>query len=311
MIPNVALYRDTQLSEKKTTIAHADLGKSLMYGCFLLVPMAACSTYTGQPTHTVPSSPVTQPSSVAGPSPTAYSVNVFHPGRVGYHLTITSLVESVSSDSVARRDSMHLTSFISATFTTSATQKTIDASLQVDSSQLVLAANQIRRFGMTEYSYTIDPGSGQVRRIGTLARPVCGMEETNPVTGEEILPRLPTVAMWPRAWNDSTQLELCRAGILFQGVRTATYQWNSTADSTKPIQIIRWTYLTLSGRGSQWMQPVEGTGSGASVDTFLVSRVQSRVVQLSGQAQLEVKFTSRFQNQVLRQVSHLKLALRQ
>ena len=305
---HIGAHVEALLEEKKTTrIARVALGESLMYGSLLLIVTTACSTHTSQPTHSLPSSPVAQPSSVVEPRSTAHLVSVFHPGSVTYDLTIASLMESVSGDSIPRKDSMYLTSTVSAVFSAPASTSELHASIQVDSTRVVLTSNQVRQFGKVQYMYRIDATSGQSHRLANSPQQACGTEDINPVTGDEILPRLPVT--WPQFWNDTTQFELCRAGILFRGVRIATYERKLTADSTQATEIIRQIRLTLSGRGTQWGQPVEGTGSGISVDTLLVSRTQTRVLQGSGQTQLEMKFTSQFRNQILRQTSRLKLAL--
>ena len=276
-----------------------------------LIPIAigACTSRAHPVTRGSATTPVMQPSIVADSSSDMRLTNSFHPGRVIYDLTVTSVIESLVGDSVPRVDSVRLSSVVSAEFTMSVREPQIDANTQADSTRLVLATNQAIQLGTVRQKYTIDR-SGRVHRIPSTPQ-ACGMGADNPVTGEEILPRLPSVGALPQSWSDTTRYDLCRGGVLLHAIRVATYHRFPLPDSsTSTSQFIRHSHLMLTGRGSQWDQPVEATGSGDSIDTLTVSHTESRLTRIDGSARLEIQFLSRYRNQVLRQFSHFQLRLR-
>jgi hypothetical protein len=283
--------------------------KTRFLSVLILIATLGCISRTRPVPGGSVAAPVTQPSTAADSGSDMRLTSSFHPGRVVYDLTVSSVIESLVGDSVPRVDSIRLSSVVSAEFTINAREPQIEASVQADSTRLFVTPNQAIQLGTFRQKYAIDH-SGRVHRIPSTPQP-CGMEADNPVTGEEILPRLPSTASFPESWSDTTLYELCRGGVLLQATRIATYRRFALPDSsTSTSQLIRYSHLTLTGRGSQWDQPVEATGSGDSVDTLTLSHTQLRLTRVVGSARLEVKFLSRYRNQVLRQFSQSQLRLR-
>ena len=283
--------------------------KTRSLSVLIFIATAGCTSRTRPVPRGSAVAPVTQPSIAADSGSDTRLTSSFHPGRVVYDLTVTSVIESLLGDSVPRVDSIRLSSVVSAEFMINAREPQIEANVQADSTRLLVASNQVTHLGTFRQKYMIDR-SGRVHRTSSTPQP-CGMGADNPVTGEEILPRLPSGGTLPKSWSDTTLYELCRGGVLLHATRIATYHRFALPDSsTSTSQFIRHSHLTLTGRGTQWDQPVEATGSGDSMDTLTVSHTQSRLTRVIGSARLEVKFLSRYRNQVLRQFSQSQLRLR-
>lgn len=275
--------------------------------CITVVVMPSCSRYGGSaPVGSTAPSPV-QPATARDSTPDI-RLSPFHPGRVVYELATISVIESVIGDSIPQTDSMRLNSVVSAEFVMDGHESQIQVAIRIDSTYLTTTFNQQQQFETVRRSYIISR-SGQIQST-TTAPDACGMEADNPITGVEILPNFPAVEPPAGLWTDTTAYTLCRGGIRVQATRVAVYRRVSLADNPSALHLIRQSRVTLAGQGSQWDQPVEATGLGDSVDTLTFSQPPIRLTQITGSAQLELKFASRFRNQVLRQSSQLKAHLR-
>jgi len=273
------------------------------------ITVSSCSTRRsgGVPAGSVVPSSV-QSATVRDSSITTHPLSPFQPGRLVYDLVTTSVIESNVGDSIPRVDSMRLNSVISAEFVAEARESQVQAVIQIDSTYLTTTSTPRLQFGTVQRRYAIHR-SGQVQSITTAAR-VCTIGADNPVTGVEILPRFPAVDPLPELWSDTTTYDLCRGGVLLQATRVATYRRAIPLSNTSDSWFIRQAHLTLKGRGTQWDQPVEATGSGDSIDTLTLSRIPVRLTRVAGSGELEVRFASKFRNQVLRQSSQLQIHLR-
>ena len=275
--------------------------------CFTI----AISSCTGPSTGGTPAGSVT-PSPVQpvfrDSIPSTHLANLFHPGRVVYDLAVRSVIESIVGDSNPRIDSSYVNSVVSAEFTADVSQSQIQAVVHIDSTRLTTSPGQPRYFGAVQYTFAISQ-SGQIQNTSTPSR-VCGMEPDNPITGAEILPRFPVTSLVTELWRDTTAYELCRGSVLLQARRVATYRRVTSYDATSGSQFIRQSHLTFTGRGNQWGQPVEATGSGDSVDTLTLSSTPPRLTRITGSGRLELRFASQFRSQTLQQISQLQIQLR-
>jgi hypothetical protein len=276
--------------------------------CLTAIAMSACTSSSGGvPTGSATPSPV-QAVTTADRSSDTRLLTPFHPGRVVYDLRVTSVIQSLLGDSIPRTDSVRLNSVVSAEFMLGVHELQIEAAVQTDSTRLVSTSSPPLQFQVSQHKYIIDR-TGQVHSTSTTPQ-VCSTQIDNPIRGEEILPRFPAMNSLLDAWSDTTLYDLCRGGVLLRAKRVSTYRRIASLSDSPTVQFIRQSYLTLTGRGSQWDQPVEATGSGDSVDTLTLSRTQPRLTRIVGSARFEVKFLSRFRNQVLRQSSQSELHLR-
>lgn len=252
-------------------------------------------------------------SAVASPLSALYA-----PGTVQYVYGATSIVQSVSGDSVPRIDSTRVTANLSATFQADPAGKLVRAITRADSIDITIvpnvagtrarmAGNQVEQQDTLEF----DRGTGRIR----LDRPVgqvCGQETTAPFfRGDELMPALPH-RMNPGVWTDTTVRQVCRAGVALQLTQIARYQLlpQIATDSVADYRIVRITESRIAGTGTQWQQPVEVLGRGAATDTFVVGRQDMRLRQAAMSARVEIEFRSERRQQRFIQSTEARITRR-
>jgi hypothetical protein len=281
----------------------------------VMIATEACASRPGSD-HRPEVRPTTTTETGARPDSTLTLVlpNIFEPGQVAYDVSVTSVVESVTGDSLPRVDSARALAQLSIAFS-----KVPDGRIRVDAQVDSIRINTIppaARAGqagvVSEFYVVLGPRSRVTRQQPTQS-PTCTLEQaTTFLTGEEVLPALPVLSPIPTVWTDTTRVELCRGGVPLRITRIAQYRPDQSefpAQTQAPsFRFIRSTRVTVQGQGIQWQQPVEVTGHGTSTDTLMI--VASRLSTISGQGSLELFFQSQFRSQQLRQTSHVQFQAR-
>lgn len=267
----------------------------------------ACITSSGQRTGTDPNSVVAIQSQRPDSATNAVFPNVFRTGTVTYDFTSSSIVQSTSGDSMPQADTSDVAAVLTVSFSGSSNTQLAQVMVRVDSARVV-GRNPIHRDTLGPYILTFIP-----RRVTQISRPVpqaCSLENSQLLTGDEILPALPIGNELPTQWTDTTRYELCRGGIPLRVIRVAQYRPHTTIleHQDDSITIIRSTEISLEGRGVQWQQPVNAIGRGASTDTLTI--VHQRVMEITGTTNVDLSFRSVFRTQTFRQTSNTQLKAR-
>jgi hypothetical protein len=235
--------------------------------------------------------------------------NVFHPGTVVYNATLSSITQSLTGDSISQTDTSEVTAVLSAEFVESSTLAGINAIVHIDSTRVTVRPNKTTYLPATRFNYQIHRTADKV----LVTRPkqqLCSTQDDNPLTGEEILPPL----LSSPSWFDSTSYQLCRGGIALHVRRVVHYNRmpsrSQAGRANYLTYVIRQATVTINGTGIQWGEAVQAFGHGTSVDTTLIGEDDTRVVQVQGQAQLELNFRSNLRNQHFKQLTQLQLTLR-
>ena len=271
------------------------------------VLLQACTASPSQRTGTDPSPVIATPSSRPDSSTHTAFPNVFRAGTLTYDFTTSAIVQSTTGDSIPRTDTSNAAAVITVVFTTGIDAQTIRAAIGVDSARVV---GQSVKHQDTPSTYVITALPQRATRISRSAAGSCTLEQSQLLTGDEILPALPIGGELQPQWTDTTRYELCRGGIPLRVTRVAHYQPYSTVlkQQDDSIVIIRSTQVALEGRGTQWQQSVDATGHGASTDTLTI--VQQRLAKINGTTSVEITFRSQFRTQSFRQSSHTALRAR-
>lgn len=279
-----------------------------LFSIVIAVVLQACASNPSRPPSADPG-PVTATPSPTPDSSSADNVlpNIFRAGRLTYDLTISSIVQSVAGDSVPRTDTTTAAAIVAVTLTAGSDVQTIQAVIRIDSAH-VSGQSALQRDTLGPYAISISPQ--RAVRVSKPTTRLCSLEQPQLLSGDEVLPALPIGSALPVEWVDTTRYDLCRGGISFRVTRIAQYRARTavSARQSDSVMIIRSTQVSLEGRGTQWQQPVEATGRGASTDTLTIAH--QRLVGINGITSVEITFRSQFRTQTFTQRSHTLLRAR-
>ena len=233
---------------------------------------------------------------------TALHTSIYRQENQQFDVQVKSTVLSTTRDSIPHVDSSQLTAVISARYSLTSDRKfSIRANVEADSIRLVSTTVGISGKSLPRELFTVNVDTNTGRSTVIPSREECSSDSSNGLFhGDEVTPALGVQSFTLQRWTDSSSYNLCRGGILLHTIRISVYQQDSIdaqGSTNKSIQIIRTTEVRFAGSGSQFLQPVQATGYGRSVDTLVIQQLPLRLSSISGIASLDVEFQSPLRHQ--------------
>ena len=248
--------------------------------------------------------PTTSPIPITSPHVASDSISgsrnalltVYRPGTVSYDYRLTSVVQVIVGDSIPRVDSTQITAILTASYSG---DQAVTVTIRADSIRLITGTSQARSVQTQFTSSQLDRRSG---KLLTSVAPSPSFDCTLITTdltfrGDEVTPVIPEADLTMSSWTDSSSYELCRGGIRLLVNRKTRYHVDEATMISGQRRILRATDLHLTGRGIQWQQPVQVTGTGSAIDTLTIGGTPTRVQVIAGTAQVKFDFTSALRRQ--------------
>ena len=264
--------------------------------------VSACASQIVRSGPVSPNVPVREVRSDSSVLTTALHTSIYRQENQQFDVQLKSTVQSTIGDSIPRVDSSRLTAVISVRYSLTGNQKfPVRANIEADSINLVSTTVGIsgKSFPRELFTVNVDTTSGKGSVIPS--KEECSSDSSNSLFhGNEVTPAFGVQSFTLQRWTDSSSYALCRGGILLHAVRISVYLQDSIftrRSGDMPIQIIRTAEVRLTGSGSQFLQPVQATGYGISVDTLIIQQLPLRLSSISGTANLDIEFQSPLRHQ--------------
>jgi hypothetical protein len=261
----------------------------------------ACASQTSRAGPVSPNAPIREVRSDSSALTTVLHTSIYQPGNQRFDVQLKSTVQSTTGDSIPRVDSSWLTAVISAQYFLTGDQKSsIRANVEADSIKLVSSTVGASGKTLPRELFTVSVDTTNGRGSVIPSREECSDSSNSLFHGDEVTPVVGVQSFTLQRWTDSSSYALCRGGILLRAIRISVYQQDSIStrrSSDTLIQIIRTTEIQFVGSGSQFLQPVQATGYGRSVDTLVIQQEPLRLSRISGTANLELEFQSPLRHQ--------------
>ena len=264
--------------------------------------VAFCTTPRSSTTPPIPQQPPTATSDPSGTSRVS-SQTVYSPGESQYTVEVLAVIRTVLPDTLRRIDSTRTTAVATLLFKSTMPNE-IEALVAFDSVRKVIPGNVSQSLPSQHFRFTLNVTTGGVAVSSNTGKTQvdCSVESfQSPFSGTEALPRIPAPLVPTSV--DSSDFHSCRGGVAlnFHRVSTHTLTVHDSGD-----QITRSTYVTVTGTGKQWDQPVDINGNGSATDTIWVTREPSRrVSRVTGTSRLDITFRSPLATQHFEQLASL------
>ena len=273
---------------------------------FLLGFLGSCIPQRSSPPSPIPRTQQPKPPTVSSTIDSVLLESTYLPGRVQYTIQLQTVTEATPADEAHPPDSTQTTGIAVVEFVAYSIAES-SASISVDSLRLTTTGSTSQQLRTHASQALIDLRTSRVSALLPVIDPLktCTSETADaPISGIELIPRIPLPVSL--SWADTTQLHVCRNGVLLTIQRVSTYH------SISRNLLTRSSRATIVGSGIQWNQAVTITGQGIGEDTISLGNTSPRRIdQISGRSRLDISFTSTLRTQHFTQTTTTVLTRQQ